>query len=284
MAYQPDPDTRIQQAAELAARSDVAIVYAGYPENFETEGVDRPHMDLTGKQNELIAAVAKANPKTIVVLNVGSPVSMPWIDDVAAVVLAHYPGMVGADAVTDVLTGAVNPSGKLTTTWPQALKDTPAYNNYPGGRSVVYGEGIFVGYRHYDYRDVEPLFPFGHGLSYAAFEYSDLKVTSSVKRGETVKVAVTVKNVGAVAGQETVQVYVRDEQATLQRPVKELKGFAKVALPAGNARTIEFELNERALSFYNPDRKQWVAEPGTFEVLIGSSSRDIRAQAKFELI
>jgi len=284
MAYQPEPDTRIQQAVELAERSDVVIVYAGYPENFETEGVDRPHMDLTGKQNELIAAVAKVNPKTVVVLNVGSPVTMPWADDVAAIVLAHYPGMVGADALTDILTGAVNPSGKLTTTWPQSLKDTPAYNNYPGGRSVVYGEGIFVGYRHYDYRAVEPLFPFGHGLSYAAFEYSNLQVAKSVKRGEAVKVAVTVKNVGAVAGHETVQVYVRDEQATLQRPVKELKGFAKVALQAGEAKTIEFELNERALSFYNPDRKQWVAEPGTFEVLIGSSSRDIRVQAAFELI
>ena len=284
MAYQPDPDTRIQQAVELAKRSDVAIVYAGYPENFETEGHDRPHMDLTGKQNELIAAVAKANPKTVVVLNVGSPVTMPWIDAVAAVVLAHYPGMVGAEALTDILTGAVNPSGKLTATWPQSLKDTPAYNNYPGGRSVVYGEGIFVGYRHYDYRDVEPLFPFGHGLSYAAFDYTDFQVTSSVKRGETVKAAVTVKNIGAVAGQEVVQVYVRDEQASLQRPVKELKNFVKVALQPGEAKTIEFELNERALSFYNPDRKQWVAEPGTFEVLIGSSSRDIRAQASFELI
>ena len=171
MAYQPDPDTRIQQAAELAARSDVAIVYAGYPENFETEGVDRPHMDLTGQQNELITAVAKANPKTIVVLNVGSPVTMPWINDVAAIVLAYYPGMEGAEALTDILCGNVNPSGKLTVTWPKSVKDTPAYNNYPGGRNVVYGEGIFVGYRHYDYREVEPLFPFGHGLSYTAFEY-----------------------------------------------------------------------------------------------------------------
>jgi beta-glucosidase len=284
MAYQPDPDNRIQQAAALAARSDVAIVYAGYPENFETEGVDRPHMDLTGQQNELIAAVAKANPKTIVVLNVGSPVTMPWVNDVAAIVLAHYPGIEGAEALTDILCGAVNPSGKLTATWPQALKDTPAYNNYPGGRSVVYGEGIFVGYRHYDYRDVEPLYPFGHGLSYAAFEYSNLKVASQIKRGETVKVAVTVKNAGTVAGQETVQVYVHDAQSSLQRPVKELKGFAKVALQPGEAKTIEFELNERALSFYNPDRKQWVAEVGEFEVLIGSSSRDIRARAKFTLM
>jgi beta-glucosidase len=231
----------------------------------------------------LITAVAKANPKTIVVLNVGSPVTMPWANDVAAIVLAHYPGLAGAEALTDILCGAVNPSGKLTATWPKSLKDSPAHNNYPGGRSVVYGEGIFVGYRHYDYREVEPLFAFGHGLSYTKFEYSDLEVTKSVKRGETVKVAVTVKNTGAVAGQETVQVYVHDAQSSLQRPVKELKGFAKVALQPGETKTIAFELNERALSFYNPDRKQWVAEAGEFDVLIGSSSRDIRVKAALTL-
>ena len=284
LAYQPDPDDRIQHAAALAARSDVAIVYAGFPENFETEGVDRPHLDLTGRQNELIAAVAKANPRTIVVLNVGSPVAMPWANDVAAIVLAYYPGLAGAIALTDILCGEVNPSGKLTVTYPQALKDTPAFNNYPGQRDVVYGEGIFVGYRHYDRREIEPLFPFGHGLSYTAFEYRAAKVTDRVKRGEAVKVAVTVKNIGAVAGQEVVQVYVTDPQSSLIRPPKELKGFAKVALQPGEAQTIEFELNERALSFYDPDRRQWVAEPGEFEVLIGSSSRDIRARAAFELI
>jgi beta-glucosidase len=283
MAYQPDPDQRLQQAAELAARSDVAIVYVGYPENFETEGVDRPHLALTGRQNELISAVAKANPKTIVVLNVGSPVTMPWVNDVAAIVLAYYPGLEGTSALTDILCGAVNPSGKLTVTYLRALKDTPAYNNYPGARDVVYGEGIFVGYRHYDLREIEPLFAFGHGLSYTAFEYSDLKVINSVKRGETVRVAVTVKNIGRLAGQEVAQVYLSDKHASLARPPQELKGFAKVALQPGEAKTIEFELNERALSFYNPDRKQWVAEPGEFEVLIGSSSRDIRARATFVL-
>ncbi len=284
MAYQLDSDKSIQQAAELAAQSDAAIVYAGYPENFETEGVDRPHMDLTGRQNELIAAVAQANPRTIVVLNVGSPVTMPWVNDVAAIVLAHYPGMIGADALTDVLCGAVNPSGKLTVTYPQALKDTPAFNNYPGGRDVIYGEGVFVGYRHYNLREIEPLFPFGHGLSYTQFEYGAAQVTERVKRGETAKVAVTVKNIGAVAGQEVAQVYVTDIKSSLARPPQELKGFSKVALQPGEAKTIEFELNERALSFYDPDRQQWIAELGEFEVLIGSSSRDIRARATFELM
>ncbi len=283
MAYRPDPDNRIQQAAELAARSDVAIVYAGYPENFETEGVDRPHMDLTGEQNELIAAVAKANPKTIVVLNVGSPVSMPWVNDVAAIVLAYYPGMDGAISLTNILCGEVNPSGRLTVTYPQALKDTPAFNNYPGQRAVVYGEGIFVGYRHYEYREVEPLFPFGHGLSYTTFAYSEWTMPEVVKRGETVKMYVKVKNTGAVAGKEVAQLYVRDVHASVQRPVKELKGFAKVALLPGEEKTVAFELNERALAYYDPDRAAWVAEPGEFEVLIGSSSRDIRLKAKFEL-
>ncbi|HTP10659.1 MAG TPA: glycoside hydrolase family 3 C-terminal domain-containing protein, partial [Anaerolineae bacterium] len=283
MAYQPDPDTRLQQAVELAARSDVVIIYAGYPENFETEGVDRPHMDLTGEQNALIAAVAAANPKTIVVLNVGSPVTMPWANDVAAIVLAHYPGMDGAISLTNILCGEVNPSGKLTVTYPRALKDTPAYNNYPGGRNVVYGEGVFVGYRHYDFREVEPLFPFGHGLSYTTFEYSEWTMPEVVKRGEAVKIYVKVKNTGAVAGKEVAQLYVCDVQASVQRPVKELKGFAKVALQPGEEKTVAFELNERALAYYDPDQKAWVTEPGEFEVLIGSSSQDIRLKTKFTL-
>ncbi len=240
-------------------------------------------MDLTGRQNELIAAVAQANPKTIVVLNVGSPVTMPWANDVAAIVLAYYPGMDGAISLTNILCGEVNPSGKLTVTYPHALKDTPAFNNYPGQRNVVYGEGIFVGYRHYDYREVEPLFPFGHGLSYTTFEYSEWTMPEVVKRGETVKMYVKVKNTGAVAGKEVAQLYVRDVQASVQRPVKELKGFAKVALQPGEEKTVAFELNERALAYYDPDRQAWVAEPGEFEVLIGSSSRDIRVKAKFAL-
>jgi beta-glucosidase len=283
MAYRPDPDNRIQQAAELAARSDVAIVYAGYPENFETEGVDRPTLDLTGEQNALIAAVAQANPKTIVVLNVGSPVAMPWAKDVAAIVLAYYPGMDGAISLTNILSGEVNPSGKLTVTYPHALKDTPAFNNYPGQRDVVYGEGIFVGYRHYDLREIEPLFPFGHGLSYTTFEYSEWTMPEVMKRGETATVYVKVKNTGPVAGKEVAQLYVSDKQASLTRPAQELKGFAKIDLKPGETKTVAFEINERALAFYDPALKQWTVEPGEFEVLIGSSSRDIRVKAKFTL-
>ena len=260
-------------------RSSMPVI----PRTSRREGLDRPYLDLTGEQNELIAAVAKANPKTIVVLNVGSPVAMPWAKDVAAIVLAYYPGMDGAISLTNILCGEVNPSGKLTVTYPHALKDTPAFNNYPGQRDVVYGEGIFVGYRHYDLREIEPLFPFGHGLSYTTFEYSEWTMPEVMKRGETATVYVKVKNTGTVAGKEVAQLYVSDKQASLARPAKELKGFAKIELKPGETKTVAFEINERALAFYDPALKQWTVEPGEFEVLIGSSSRDIRVKTKFTL-
>jgi beta-glucosidase len=278
-AFEPMPenDQRLNQATELAAKSDVAIVCIGMPEGYESEGHDRPDIELPGPQVELIRAVAKANPKTVVVLNAGAPVSMPWIDEVPAVVHALYPGMEGGAALARILLGEVNPSGKLTVTYPKRLEDTPAFNNYPGRKEVLYGEGIFVGYRHYDLREVEPLFPFGHGLSYTSFEYGDLKITPP-KRGEKAQVTVTVKNTGPLKGKEVVQLYVSDKQSSLPRPPKELKGFAKIALDPGKSTTIKFDLDERAFSFYDPDRKQWIMEPGEFEILVGSSSRDIRAR------
>jgi len=274
----PEKDQRLSQATELAAKSDVAIVCVGMPESYESEGIDRPDIELPGAQVELIRAVAKANPKTIVVLNAGAPVSMPWLNEVPVVVNALYPGMEGGAALARILLGEVNPSGKLTTTFPKRLEDTPAFNNYPGQKEVHYGEGIFVGYRHYDLRAVEPLFPFGHGLSYTSFEYSDLKITQPLKRGGAAQVAVTVKNTGTLKGKEVVQLYVSDKQASLPRPPKELKGFAKVALDPGQSTTLKFDLDERAFSFYDPEQKGWVMEPGEFEILVGSSSRDIRVR------
>ncbi len=285
LAFSPEPsaDDRLLKAVSLAQKSDLAIIFAGYPELYETEGNDRPNMELTGLQNELIQAVAKVQPKTIVVLNTGVPVTMPWLDEIPAVIDAFYPGMEGADAIARIFLGEVNPSGKLAVTFPRRLEDTPAYNNFPGGKQVFYGEGIFVGYRHYDQRGIEPLFPFGHGLSYTTFEYSDLKVIDQVKNGENVSVSVTVKNTGKMAGKEVIQLYVRDLASSLPRPFKELKGFKKVALAAGESKTVILELDERALSFYDPYQSRWVAEPGDFEVLIGSSSNDIRARADFRL-
>jgi beta-glucosidase len=285
LTFEAGKDTRLAKAVALAKRSEVAVVFAGYPDAFESEGTDRPSMELMGKQNELITAVAAANPRTVVVLNVGAPVSMPWVKQVAAIVQAYYPGMENGNAVAAVLLGKVNPSGKLPVTFPVRLEDSPAYINasYPGCRDVNYGEGIFVGYRYYDKRDVTPLFPFGHGLSYTTFAYSGLKVAKKVKAGKMVEVSLTVTNTGKQAGKEVVQLYISDLSSSLPRPPKELKGFAKVALEPGEAGTVAFTLDERALSFYDPHKKAWVAEPGEFEVLVGSSSRDIRVKAKFTL-
>jgi beta-glucosidase len=277
-------DERIARAVELARKSDVAIVFGGMPEGFESEGGDRPHMELPGPQAELIRAVAQANPATIVVLNCGSPVAMPWLADVPAVVEAYYPGQEAGNAVASILLGEVNPSGKLSTTFPKRLEDNPAFINYPGTEEVLYGEGIFVGYRYYDKKDVEPLFPFGFGLSYTTFDYSQLQVPKSSKIGEPVRVSVTVKNAGDVQGKEVVQLYVGDKEASLARPPKELKGFAKVALQPGESTTVSFVLDRRAFAFYDPYQKQWRVEPGEFEILVGSSSRDIRARATVNLV
>ena len=285
LTFEAGADTRLARAVELAKRCEVALVFAGYPEAFEREGDDRPSIDLMGKQNELIAAVAAANPRTVVVLNAGAPVTMPWIDQVAAVVDAYYPGMENGNAVAAVLLGKVNPSGKLPVSFPLRLEDSPAYINasYPGCREVNYGEGIFVGYRYYDKKDVTPLFPFGHGLSYTTFEYGHLKVAKKVKAGEPVTVTLELKNTGKVAGKEVVQLYVSDLVSSLPRPSKELKGFTKVSLKPGESKMVEFTLDERSLAFYDPHKKAWVAEPGEFELLAGSSSRDIRLKVKFKL-
>jgi beta-glucosidase len=279
----PEEDNRISRAVELARASDVVIIFAGLPERYETEGHDRPDWELPGRQAELIRAVARANQKTAVVLNCGAPVAMPWIEDVPALVLAYYPGQEGGHAIADILTGEVNPSGKLTVTFPGRMEDNPTFINYPGTREVRYGEGVFVGYRYYDMRDIEPLFPFGHGLSYTTFDYNEFQVPAQARMGEPVQVSVRVKNSGPVEGKEVVQLYVHDKKASLPRPPKELKGFAKVSLKPGESQTVTFTLDQRALSFYDPDREQWVAEAGEFEVLVGSSSRDIRARATFSL-
>ncbi len=277
------PADSIQQAVDLAARSDVAIVCAGLTDEWESEGFDRPDMELPGDQTQLIERVAAANPNTIVVLNVGSPVSMNWLDKVAAVAQAWYLGQETGNAIADVLFGDVNPSGKLPTTFPKRLQDNPAYLNYPGENGkVYYGEGLFVGYRYYDKKDIAPLFPFGYGLSYTTFAYRNLRLsTNELEPGETLGVSVDVQNTGKRAGKETVQVYLRDVQSRLMRPDKELKAFAKIELEPGETKTVTLALDQEALSYYDPAVKGWVAEGGEFEVLVGSSSRDIRLTARF---
>ena len=281
----PLPQNPLAEAVALAKRSDMAIVFVGYTKEWEGEGFDRPDMLLPGEQNALVEAVAAANPNTVVVLNTGSPVEMPWLAKVPAVLQAWLAGQEAGHAIADVLFGDENPSGKLPTTFPQRLEDSPAYINYPGenGR-VLYGEGIFVGYRYYDKKKVEPLFPFGYGLSYTQFTYHNLQLSAaSIRAGQSLQVHVEIENSGACAGKEIVQLYLRDVQSSLVRPPKELKAFAKVALQPGERRRVSFSLDREALAFYDDAQKRWVVEPGEFEVLVGASSRDIRLSGKFQV-
>jgi len=273
----------IQAAVALAAQSDVAIVVAGLTNEWESEGHDRPDMELVGQQNELIARVAAVNPNTVVILNVGSPVTMTWVEGVPAVLQAWYLGQETGNALADVLLGDVNPSGKLPITLPQRLADNPAFINYPGENGRVhYGEGIYVGYRYYDKKAIAPLFPFGHGLSYTAFTYSNLRLNGdSFGPGDQIEARLDVTNTGSRAGQEVVQLYARDEQAKVERPLQELKSFAKVALAAGETKTVTLQIDQQSLAFYDTAVHDWVTEPGVFEVLVGSSSRDVRLRGRF---
>jgi beta-glucosidase len=281
----PQPSNAIERAERLAAGADIALVFAGTSGEWESEGFDRPDIDLPGQQNELIARVAAANKRTIVVLNTGSPIAMPWLDQVAAVVQAWFPGQECGNAIADVLFGDVNPSGKLTETFPVRIEDNPAYLNYPGENgNVHYGEGLFVGYRYYEKKQIAPLFPFGSGLSYTTFQYQDLRLSASeIGPDETLRVSIDVTNTGERAGKEVVQVYVRDLESRLHRPNKELKGFAKVQLEPGERKTVTVTLDREALAYYDDRARAWVAEAGVFEVLVGSSSLAIHGVAAFTL-
>jgi beta-glucosidase len=281
----PVPGDSIERAARLAAASDVAIVCAGFGGDWQSEGFDRPDMELPGQQNALIEQLAAANPRTIVVLNTGSPISMPWLKQVAAVMQAWYPGQECGNAIADVLFGDTNPSGKLPQTFPSRLEDTPAYLNFPGENGkIYYGEGLYVGYRYYDKKRIAPLFPFGFGLSYTTFSYSTLRLSAQqINPDETVQVAVDVTNTGQCAGKEIVQLYVRDVKSRLERPEKELKAFAKVQLAPGECKTLTLTIGREALVYYDDLARTWVAEAGVFEVLVGASSQDIRATASFVL-
>jgi beta-glucosidase len=221
----------------------------------------------------------------VVVLQTGSPISMPWLDKVAGVLQAWYPGQECGNAIADVLFGAVNPSGKLPQTFPVRLEDNPAFINYPGENGRVrYGEGIFVGYRYYDKKRVTPLFPFGFGLAYTRVAYANLRLgADTIAPGDQLAVSVDVTNIGQRAGQEIVQLYVRDIAARVARPEKELKGFAKVELAPGETKTVTLAIDQAALAFWDDSKHAWVAEAGTFEVLIGSSSQAIQARAEFRL-
>lgn len=267
----------LNEAKETAARADVAIVFAGLPERYESEGYDRPHMRMPDNHNKLIEIVSEVQANTIVVLSNGAPVEMPWLSNVKGLIEAYLGGQAFGGAIADILFGYANPCGKLAETFPQKLCNNPSYLNFPGeGDRVEYREGLFVGYRYYDAKQIEPLFPFGYGLSYTSFEYNDMSVDKKeVNDTETITVKVKVKNVGEVAGKEIIQLYVQDVESSVIRPKKELKGFCKVELEPGEEKEVEFMLDKRAFAYYNTDIKDWHVESGDFEILIGKSSKDI---------
>ncbi len=266
-----------REAIEAAVKADVAVIFAGLPDAFESEGFDRSHMRMPDCQNHLIKEIAKNQPNTVVVLHNGSPVEMPWADDVKGILEAYLGGEAIGKAVCRILFGEVNPSAKLAETFPYRLEDNPSFlTGFGSGDHVRFAEGIFVGYRYYDKKKMNVRFPFGYGLSYTTFEYSDLRVSSEkINENDTLKVTVDVTNTGKTAGKEIVQLYVSDPDSTEIRPVKELKGFEKLYLEPGETKTAEFILDRHAFAYYEPRIKDWYVESGEFEILIGKSSRDI---------
>ncbi|MGA2921720.1 MAG: glycoside hydrolase family 3 C-terminal domain-containing protein [Candidatus Sulfotelmatobacter sp.] len=274
-----------QEAVNAAAKTDAAIVVVGRYPKLESEDFDIKSLDLPAGQDALIEAVAKANKNTIVVINAGGPVIMSkWIAQVPAILDMWYGGQEGGNAIADVLFGDADPSGKLPVSFVKQWKDSPAYGHYPGENlQVDYAEGIYLGYRYFDKQKIEPLFPFGFGLSYTKFDYSDLKISPNQTSGAPVEVSLSVRNSGSRSGAEVVELYVHDGHSSGDRPVQELKGFQRIALAAGESKDVHFKVDRSAIAFYSTAKKDWVTEPGQFDVLVGSSSRDIRVKGSFSL-
>jgi beta-glucosidase len=275
----------MKEAVQAAKEADIAVLFLGLPDDFESEGYDRTHMRLPYCQTALLESVTNAQPNTVVVLHNGSPVEMPWADKVPAILEAYLGGQAVGGAVVDVLFGAANPCGKLAESFPMKLEDNPSYLYYPGDRDMVeYREGVYVGYRHYDAKHMDVRFPFGHGLSYTTFAYSNLCVSArQLISGENLQVSVDVTNTGSVAGKEIVQLYVASAHKGISRPEKELKQFAKVTLNPGETKTVNMTLTSRAFAYYEASLPGWHVENGAYRILTGASSRDIRLEANVEV-
>lgn len=274
-----EPDQALIDEAVAAARAaQVAVVFAGLPGIYESEGFDRAHMQLPEQHNRLIEAVCDANPKTVVVLCNGAPVEMPWVDSAAAVLEAYLGGQAGGAAVADLLFGLANPCGKLAETFPMRRADVPSDAWFPGSdRQVHYREGLYVGYRYYDTFERAVLFPFGHGLSYTRFEYHDMVLDDlRYEQGGSLEVSLDLTNAGDRSGAETVQLYVAALTSGAYRPFHELKAFAKARLEPGETRRVAFTLDDRAFAIYDPDARGWIVEAGEYELRVGASSRDVR--------
>lgn len=287
----------LEEAVQKAAAADVAVIFAGLPDSFESEGFDRTHLNMPDCQNHLIEEIYKVQKNIVIVLHNGSPVVMPWLDKTSAVLEMYLAGQASGAAAVDLLFGKANPSGKLAETFPLRLEDNPSYLDFPGSRDKVrYSEGVFIGYRYYDKRKMDVLFPFGYGLSYTTFRYSNVRIeingvsTNTCPPGvlemqdtDQVKVYVDITNTGSVAGAEIVQLYVKNFIGLENRPEKELKNFAKVFLEPGETKTACMELDFRSFAYFNETLKDWFAESGTYGILIGASSRDIKFTAGVEI-
>jgi len=273
---QPD-ENLINEAKELAEKANVAVIFVGLPENYESEGFDRKHIRIPEGQKKLIEAVAEVQKNIVVVLSNGSPIEMPWLDKVKGVLEGYLGGQAFGGAIADILFGVSNPCGKLAESFPKKLSDNPSYLNFPGEeKKVEYREGIFIGYRYYDTKKIKPLFPFGFGMSYTSFEYNEIFVNrKEIYDTDILTVSVKVKNIGKTVGKEVVQLYIRDVESSVIRPYKELKGFKKVELQVGEEKTVSFILGKRDFSYYNTDIKDWYVESGEFEILVGNSSEEI---------
>jgi beta-glucosidase len=278
----PTSDAAIAEAVEQAKACDVAVLVVGREGEWDTEGLDLPNMRLPGRQEELIEKVSAVNPRTVVVLQTGGPVEMPWLDKVSGVVQAWYPGQEAGNAIADVLFGDAEPGGRLPQTFPQRLADNSAITGdpktYPGKDGhVVYAEGLAVGYRHHDADGAKPLFPFGYGLSYTSFNWSAPRTSSAEMGPQGVTVELEVTNTGHRAGAELVQLYIRPKTSRLPRPVKELKAFAKLHIPAGKTETAVLSISIRDLAYFDPQARAWIAEAGNYELVIAANAEDIRA-------
>ena len=277
---QPDEEDLIEQAVSLAKEVDAVVMVVGTNSDWETEGNDRSTLQLPGDQDELIDRVVKANPNTVVVVNTGSPISMPWIKDTKSILQCWFPGQEFGNALYNILFGEVNPSGKLPTTFPKSLKDTPAFNHYPGENlQMDYLEEIFVGYRWYEKEKIKPLFPFGFGLSYTSFEYSNLRIIPPKQEDSAIAFSFKVTNTGGIRGKEATQCYVSVHNSSIERAPKELKRFSKVDLEVGETKELTFELTERDLSYWNESAESWAVEPAEYRIHVGGSSEETPLEA-----
>lgn len=273
-----------REAIEAAKAADKAVIFAGLPDSFESEGYDRTHMRLPECQNRLIHEILAVQPEVIVVLHNGSPVEMPWLSEVKGLLEAYLGGQAMGEAVADILFGKACPCGKLAETMPLKLSDNPSYLSFGDGENVKYQEGLFVGYRYYDAKEMPVAFPFGFGLSYTSFAYSGLRIDKTeIGETDTVRVSVDVTNTGDVEGKEIVQLYISDKTKACRRPIRELKGYEKVSLKPGETKTVDFTLDYRSFAWYSIEMKDWYAASGDYEVFIGASSRDMRLSGSVHL-